>query len=380
METTGRKIYRVRLEADERERLKGILDGGRGSKERRRRAHVLLLADEGRPGGGLGDAEIARVLEVGASTVERVRRQCVMEGLDAALERKEQLNRKPRLLDGEGEAKLTMLACSEPPPGQARWTLRLLGDRLVELEVVESISDETVRRTPKKNAVKPWLKKTWCIPPKASADFACAMEDVLKTYARDFGDDTVLVCLDETSRQQTKETRTPLPVRPGQPAGFDFEYERNGTANLFMICAPLDGWRHVEVTDRRTKQDFARVLRDIADVHFPDRKVVLVMDNLNTHRLSSLHETFEPAEASRLADRFEVRHTPKHGSWLNVAEIEINVLSRQCLDRRIPDRETLVGEVAAWQGRRNASAKPVNWRFRTEAARIKLKSLYPSIQ
>ena len=150
METTGRKIYRVRLEADERERLKGILDGGRGSKERRRRAHVLLLADEGRPGGGLGDAEIARVLEVGASTVERVRRQCVMEGLEAALERKEQLNRKPRLLDGEGEAKLTMLACSEPPPGQARWTLRLLGDRLVELEVVESISDETVRRTLKK--------------------------------------------------------------------------------------------------------------------------------------------------------------------------------------------------------------------------------------
>ena len=206
------------------------------------------------------------------------------------------------------------------------------------------------------------------------------MEDVLKTYARDFGDDTVLVCLDETSRQQTKETRTPLPVRPGQPAGFDFEYERNGTANLFMICAPLDGWRHVEVTDRRTKHDFARVLRDIADVHFPDRKVVLVMDNLNTHRLSSLYETFEPAEASRLADRFEVRHTPKHGSWLNMAEIEINVLSRQCLDRRIPDRETLVGEVAAWQERRNASAKPVNWRFRTEDARIKLKSLYPSIQ
>ena len=150
METTGRKIYRVRLETDEREWLKEILGGGKGSQERRRRAHVLLLADEGRPGGGLGDAEIARVLEVGASTVERVRRQCVMEGLDAALERKAQANRKKRLLDGAGEAKLAMLACSAPPAGHARWTLKLLGDRLVELEVVDGISRETVRRTLKK--------------------------------------------------------------------------------------------------------------------------------------------------------------------------------------------------------------------------------------
>ena len=152
METAGRKIYRVRLEEDERERLKGILDGGKGSKERRRRAHVLLLADEGRRDGGLGDAEIARVLDVGVSTVERTRKRCVMEGLDAALERKAQANRKKRLLDGEGEAKLVMLACSEPPPGHARWNLRLLGERLVELEVVDGISRETVRRTLKKTA------------------------------------------------------------------------------------------------------------------------------------------------------------------------------------------------------------------------------------
>ena len=184
----------------------------------------------------------------------------------------------------------------------------------------------------------------------------------------------MLVCVDETSKQQTKETREPLPVRPGQPAGYDFAYERNGTANLFMIYAPLDGWRHVKVTDRRTRQDFARVLKDLADVHFPGKRIIRVMDNLNTHK------TFEPAEASRLARRFEVHDTPKHGSWLNMAEIEINVLSRQCLDRRIPDRETMISEVAAWQDHRNASEKPVNWRFWTEDARIKLKSLYPSIQ
>ncbi len=206
------------------------------------------------------------------------------------------------------------------------------------------------------------------------------MEDVLDVYSGDHDDGTVLVCVDETSKQQTKETREPLPVRPGQPAGYDFEYARNGTANLFMIYAPLDGWRHVKVTDRRTRQDFARVLKDLADVHFPGKRIVLVMDNLNTHRLSTLYDTFEPAEASRLAGRFEVHYTPKHGSWLNMAEIEINVLSRQCLDRRIPDRETMISEVAAWQEYRNASAKPVNWRFRTEDARIKLKSLYPSIQ
>ncbi len=206
------------------------------------------------------------------------------------------------------------------------------------------------------------------------------MEDVLEVHAREYADDTVLVCLDETSKQQTKETRTPLPVRPGQPAGHDFEYERNGTANLFMLHAPLAGWRHVEVTDRRTRQDFARVLRDLADIHFPERDIVLVMDNLNTHKLSSLYETFVPEEASRLAGRFEIHHTPKHGSWLNMAEIEINVLSRQCLDRRIPDRETMMREVGAWQEHRNASAKPVDWRFRTRDARIKLKSLYPSVQ
>ena len=206
------------------------------------------------------------------------------------------------------------------------------------------------------------------------------MEDVLDVYSREYDDETVLVCVDETTKQQTKETRIPLPERPGQPTRYDFEYERNGTANVFMIYAPLNAWRHVKVTDRRTRQDFAKVLKDLADVHFPEKKIVLVMDNLNTHKLSTLYDTFEPAEASRITKRIAVHYTPKHGSWLNMAEIEINVSSRQCLNRRLPDRETMVHEVAAWQEHRNGAAKPVNWRFRTEDARIKLKSLYPSIQ
>ena len=228
--------------------------------------------------------------------------------------------------------------------------------------------------------MKPWRQKCWCIPPQANAEFVYAMEDVLRVYHREYDDDTVLVCLDETSRQQTRAARTSLPVRPGQPACYDYEYQRNGTANLFMLSAPLQGWRHVKVTDRRTKQDFAMVLKDLADGHFPGKTIVLVMDNLNTHKLATLYDTFEPAEANRLAQRFEVHHTPKHGSWLNMAEIEINVLTLQCFQRCIPDRATMVREVRAWQDNRNGAAKPIEWRFRAEDARIKLKSLYPSIQ
>ena len=205
------------------------------------------------------------------------------------------------------------------------------------------------------------------------------MEDVLKVYHRDFDDGTVLVCTDESSKQLTRETRAPLPTSPGQPAIYDFEYERNGTANLFMVHAPLAGWRHVEVTDRRTKLDFAHLLRDMADVHFSDKKIVLVMDNLNTHKLSALYKAFPADEASRLADRFEVHHTPMHGNWLNMAKIEIGVLSRQYLARRIPNRETLEHQIAAWKARRKSAATHVDWRFRTEDARVKLKSLYPTI-
>ena len=206
------------------------------------------------------------------------------------------------------------------------------------------------------------------------------MEDVLETYHRDFTEDEVLVCLDETSKQQTKETRHPVPAREGQPAREDFEYERNGVANLFMVFAPLLGFRLVEVTDRRTRIDWALLIRKLVDEVFPGKTLVLVMDNLNVHSLASLYEAFPPAEARRIAERLEIHFTPKHGSWLNLAEIELSVLGRQCLDRRIPDRETLLGEVGAWQDGRNRTGVGANWRFKTADARIRLKSLYPPIQ
>ncbi len=217
------------------------------------------------------------------------------------------------------------------------------------------------------------------IPPKASAAFVAAMEDVLEVYTRPYNPARPLVCLDETSKQLVAETRTPLPMQPGQPARYDYEYERNGTASLFMLFAPLEGWRHVKVTERRTAVDYAHVLKELSDVHFAQaEKIVLVQDNLNTHTPASLYEAFQPEEARRLVERFEWHYTPKHGSWLDMAESELAVLSGQCLDRRIPDKNELECEVTAWLDRRNLRHAKANWRFTTADARIKLKSLYPA--
>ncbi len=207
------------------------------------------------------------------------------------------------------------------------------------------------------------------------------MEDVLDVYHRSFADDEVLVCMDETSKQHIKETRTPIPAQPGEVEKYDFEYERSGVSNIFMMSAPLEGERHVKVTDRHTKVDWAVLIRELVDEHYPEkRKIVLVMDNLNTHKFSSLYVAFEPEEARRIAERLEIHYTPKHGSWLNMAEIEIGVMTRQCIDRRIESQEALRSEIDAWQKKRNEEKVQVNWRFTTEDARIKLKSLYPSLQ
>jgi hypothetical protein len=219
------------------------------------------------------------------------------------------------------------------------------------------------------------------IPAKASAEFVWRMEDVLDVYARPYDPRQPLVNLDETSKQLLADTREPLPMTPGQVAREDYEYERHGVANLFLWCEPLVGRRHVTVTERRTKLDWAQVIKELVDVHYPNaERIVLVMDNLNTHTPASLYEAFPPAEAKRLADKLEIHYTPKHGSWLDIAEIELSALTRQCLDRRIPDRETLTQEVAAWERERNAAQVAVHWQFTTADARIKLKHLYPSHQ
>jgi len=218
----------------------------------------------------------------------------------------------------------------------------------------------------------------WCIPPKANSSFVCAMEDVLTVYKREYNPDMPVVCMDETSKQLIKETRLAISAKPGKLARYDYEYERNGTCSLFMFYDPFGGKRFVSVTDRRTKIDWATQIKDLLDIRYPDtKKVILVMDNLNTHTGASLYEAFEPQEARRLLDRLEIHYTPKHGSWLNIAEIELRILNGQCLKRRIPDKGTLSSEVAAWQEKRNSDQAKVDWQFTAEDARVKLKRLYP---
>jgi hypothetical protein len=218
------------------------------------------------------------------------------------------------------------------------------------------------------------------IPPDANAAFVAGMEDVLEVYQRPHDPKYPVVCVDETSKQLIAETRVPIPAKPGHPARHDYEYERNGTANLFMMFAPLEGWRHVKVTERHAAVDYAQVLKELSDTYFSDaRKIILVQDNLNTHKPASLYEAFPAAEARRLVERFEWHYTPKHGSWLDMAESELSVLSSQCLDRRIPDKHTLIEQVAAWQNSRNKNHANADWQFTNTDARVKLKRLYPTI-
>ena len=224
------------------------------------------------------------------------------------------------------------------------------------------------------------MKEQYCLPDAPSGEFVYHMEDVLDVYTRPYDPRRPLVCLDETSVQLVGEKRIPVPMAPGRPARYDYEYERNGVAAVFMLTEPLRGWREVVVGDHRTAIDFADVIKHLVDVHFPEvEQIALVMDQLNTHTPGSLYEAFPPAEAKRLADKLEIHHTPKHGSWLNMAETELSVLTRQCLDRRIPDRDTLVHEVNAWGHNRNVNQNDIDWRFTTADARIKLKRLYPAM-
>jgi len=231
----------------------------------------------------------------------------------------------------------------------------------------------------KKNELKPHRQQQWVIPPDQNGAFVAAMEDVLAVYQRPRHPAYPLVCLDEVSKQLRAETRTPIPMQPGHVVRTDNEYQRNGINTLFMTFAPLEGWRHIAVTERRTAIDYAHLLKDIADQQFPKaKKLILVQDNLNTHKPGSLYEAFSPHQARRLVDRFAWNYTPKHGSLLNLAESELAVLANQCLDRRIPNQKILAAEVAAGEKHRNLKHAVANWHFTTDDARIKLKRLYPT--
>jgi hypothetical protein len=373
------KKYVVRLSEDERNQLDEMIRKGKSSAQRLTKARILLKADVSEAGEGWSDSRIMEALETSATTVYRTRQQLVEEGFEAVLSRKQRA-RPPvaPIFDGEKEAQLIALACSQPSQGPRPLDLAVAGGQGGGTQHCRSRQRQHDLAGFKKNTLKPHLKKQWVIPPEANGAFVAAMEEVLAVYTRPHDPDRPLVCLDESSKQLIKETRLAVPMKQGRPARIDYEYERNGTANLFMMFAPLEGWRRVKVTERRTAVDFAHALKDLSDIHFPDAKqIVLVQDNLNTHKKASLYEAFPAAEARRLVERFEWHYTPKHGSWLDLAESELGVLSSQCLDRRIPDKQTLVEEVAAWEHDRNRHHTKADWQFTTENARIKLKHLYP---
>ena len=363
--------YRVTLGASERAQLVAMVLGGKGAHRRLKRAQILLAADAGST-----DADIAKNVVVGTSTVYRTKQRFVEEGLERALSEAPRPGAE-RKLDASDESLLVAIACSGPPAGRARWTMQLLADELVRLTVHDTISDETVRRRLHELQLKPWLEKMWCIP-KVDAEYVARMEDVLALYAEPPDEARPVVCFDETPRQLIGEERVPVRAEPGKRARFDYEYVRNGTANVFMFVDVNRPWRHAKVTDQRTCLDFAECMRDLVDEHYPDaEKIRVVLDNLSAHSASALYQRFAPAEARRILSRLEFHFTPKHASWLNMVEIEIGVMVRQCLSRRIAEKATLVSEIAKWERRRNNEQARIEWMFTVERAREKLGRSYP---
>jgi transposase len=364
--------YIVELTSDERERLRAFVGSGSERVRKIKRAQVLLAAE-----GDATDAEIAAAVAVGTSTVYRTKRRFVEGGVQHALDD----NPRPgagRKLTGKEEALLVATACSNPPKGRARWTLELLANELVQLTGHESLSRETVRRRLAENKLKPWQRKMWCIP-TVGAEYVARMEDVLDLYAEDASADEPVVSFDESPVQLIGETRVPIAASPGTPARVDYEYRRNGTANLFVFVDAHRPWRHVKVTEHRTAVDFAECMRDLADIHYPDAKRIrVVLDNLSTHSAGALYEAFAADEARRILRRLEFHFVPKHASWLNMVEIEIGVIKSQCLDRRIGDRTTLEAELTAWETARNASGARIQWMFTVERARKKMSRVYPA--
>jgi transposase len=363
--------YRVTLSPEERTDLQALIRGGKAPVRGVKRAQILLACDAGHT-----DESVAAAVSVGTATVYRTKRRFVEEGFLASLSEEPRPGGERKLSVGE-EALLVATACATPPAGRARWTLELLADEMVRLTAHESLSVATVGRRLREMEIKPWQKKMWCIP-KVDAEFVARMEDVLDLYSAPPDQQRPVVCFDETPRQLIGESRVPVAAEPGRPARVDYEYVRNGTANVFLFVDAHRPWRHAKVTDHRGNVDFAACMRDLVDVHYPRaERIRVVMDNLSTHKPASLYEAFPPEEARRILRRLEFHYTPKHASWLNMVEIEIGVMVGQCLDRRIPDKATLISEIAHWERRRNDQGAAIKWMFTIDRARAKLGRAYP---
>jgi len=386
--------HKIELSDEEKEKLKAITH--KGAKESARtimHANILLLTNDGLGLKKKTDREIAEIFDISPTTVNQIRKQYTDGGLEVALQRKTRLT-PPHIskITGDFEAQVIAMALGPAPKGMAKWTLRLLAEYSEERKYIVSISHSAIGDMLNSNQVKPHLSKYWCIPKEHDAEYVLHMEDVLGIYKKPYNPNIPVICMDEKPVQLLDEIRERIsakPLRiepdtgieiPGSLEKIDSQYERCGTASIFMFCEPLGGWRHTVALKTRKKGDFAVVMNEISQLYYPDaEKIILVADNLNTHTPASFYEAFPPETAYYLAQKFEFHYTPKHGSWLNIAENELSSLSIQCLgNNRINSVDELNDIMTAWEIDRNSRQKGVNWQFTSEDARIKLKRLYPT--
>ena len=368
----------ITLSLKDQKFLEQLLSKGTAPARTIRRAQILLNSNrKGKK--QYTTEELADLLSTKKQTVSRVLKEFEVSGIECIYRKKRKTPPVESKITGEVEAHVIAMACHNPPEGYCRWTLRLLSERMVQMNYIDKISHTTVGKILKENSLKPHLVEEWCVPKEQSADFAACMEDVLEVYSRPYDETRPVVCMDEKPVQLLAEAREGITSKKTGIRYQDNEYVRNGTCSIFLFTEPLAGWRYTEAKEQRTRIDWAGSIKWLLDEQYPTaEQVILVCDNLNTHNVASLYEAFPPDEALRLAKRLEIHHTPKHGSWLDIAEIELSALGNQCLaKRRISNVKELNEELAAWNTERNASQKGVNWQFTTDDARIKLKHLYP---
>jgi transposase len=384
----------VKLSIEEIKRLKMLTH--KGSEESAKtimHANILLLTNDGLGDKKKGVREIAELFDISPNTVNNVRKLYNSGGLETALNRKTRLT-PPHIskITGDFEAQLIAAATGPAPKGRARWTLRLLAEYCEEKKYIVSVSHSAVGQMLNTNEVKPHLSEYWCTPKERDAEFVLHMEDILGIYKMEYNPRIPVICMDEKPVQLLDEIRERVAAKPlhldpntglpvhGTVEKIDSEYVRSGTASIFMFTEPLGGWRHVVALKSRKKGDFALMMKDISDIYYSDAvKIILVADNLNIHNKAALYEAFEASTAYKLCQKFEIHYTPKHGSWLNIAEAELSSLSKQCLgNQRINSIDELNEILLAWEVDRNTRQKGVDWRFTTEDARIKLKRLYPT--
>lgn len=372
--------YTIIISEEDRKILKAIISKGVYASRTIRRSQVLLKLDSN-SSVKYTTAALSLDLNISTGCINQIKKDYQANGINCIHRKKRITPPVESKITGDVEAHIIALACHNPPKGYCKWSLRLLSEHMVQMNYIDSISHTAIGTVLRENSLKPHLVEEWCIPKEQSSDFAACMEDVLEVYSRPYDERFPVVCMDEKPLQLLADARPGKRKKNGVKIQ-DSEYVRNGTCSIFLFTEPLAGYRHAVALERRTKVDWAKQMKWLSDEVYPDaEKIIVVCDNLNTHNKSSFYEAFQPDEALKLAKRLEFHYTPKHGSWLDIAEIELSSLTKQCLGmRRIEDIETFNEELEKWHTDRNKKQKGIDWQFTNENARIKLKHLYPIVQ